>query len=82
MTVVTIEDTSSEISPVKVTQIPEVIYLKSTDEPHDNAQREDVIDGPEDIVPATNSQNAEEEYIQATTSPATSSISDLHPSDF
>ena len=82
ITVVTIEDTSSEISPGKVTQIPEVIHLESTDEPHDNTQTDDVIDGPEDIVPASNSQNAEEEHIQATTSPAKSSISDLHASDF
>ena len=82
ITVVTIEDTSSENSPGKVTQRPQVINLESTGEPHEQAQTDDVTHGPEDIVKQSNIQNAEEEHAQATTSPAKSSISDLHASDF
>ena len=80
--VTTIEDTSSENSPGKVTQRPQVINLESTDQPHEQAQNDDVIHGPKDIVKQSNIKNAEEEHTQATTSPAKSSISDFHASDF
>ena len=82
ITVVTIEDTSPENSPGKVTQRPQVINLESTDKPHEQAQANDVIQDPEDIGKQSNIHNAEEEHTQATTSPAKSSISDLHASDF
>ena len=79
---VTIEDTSSENSPRKVTQRPKLINLESTDEPQEQAQTDEVIHGPEDIAQPNNTQNVEEEHAQATTSPAKSSISDLPASDF
>ena len=82
ITIVTIEDTSTKESPGKQKQTIEV-NLESTDEPEQ-------LQANDNIVQEQESQNASqqvdfhniEEHTPATTSPAKSSISDLHASDF
>ena len=84
ITVVTIEDTSTEDSPDQPTKHIEIINLESQDEQiraETNISNEQAHEVESASTP-TDAQSSEEEHDLATTSPAKSSISDLHASDF
>ena len=84
ITVVTIEDTSTEDSPGNPGQIIEVVNLESTDD-QDRAETNgnDVqAQEPQNTSKQVDTQKNYEEHEPAITSPAKSSILDLHASDF
>ena len=86
MTVVTIEDTSTDDSPGQPAMKIEIINLKSTDEQTklENDPRNEQTENPENASTLANAhtEHTEKEHDPATTSSAKSSISDLHASDF
>ena len=84
ITVVTIEDTSTEVSQGQSTKQIEIINLESTDEQiraETNISTEQAHEVETASTPA-DAQNTEEKHNPATTLPAKSSVSDLNASDF
>ena len=80
----TIDDTSTEESQGKQTQMIDVVNLESTDEQEQVQTNDDIVQEQETLNTSkqVDFQNIEEEHAPATTSPAQSSISHLHSTDF
>ena len=80
----TIDDTSTEESPGKQTQMIHIVNLDSTDEQEQVQTNDDIVQEQETLNTSqqVDFQNIEEEHAPATTSPAQSSLSDLHSNDF
>ena len=84
ITVVTIEDTSTEDSPGDPTQMIQVVNLESTEEQEktDTNVNNEQVQEPDTTSKQVDTQNTDEEHDPAITSSAKSSISDLQASDF